>query len=298
MEKRLRGILPPMVTPFNGNETVDAKALRDDVQYLLDEAGAHGVTVGGSTGEGHTLTATELRQVAGTAVEAAAGKAPVIAGVIANSTRQAVERAQAVADLGVAALQLTPVHYLFNPTDDMHLKHFATIAAAADVPILIYNVVPHVYLSPQLLTRILRAVPGVIGVKQSAGDMKLLADLLLLAAPEDVVFSAVDALLYPSFCLGAQGAIAAILAAAPKTCVALWQAMQAGDHAAGLALHERLLPLWNALQGDNLPANVRAAMRRQGRAGGRPRAPMPEASPAQEAAIEKALRGLAATERA
>ena len=298
MEKRLRGILPPMVTPFNGDETVDAKALRDDVQYLLDEAGAHGVTVGGSTGEGHTLTTAELRQVAETAVEAAAGKAPVIVGVIANSTRQAVERAQAVADLGVAALQLTPVHYLFNPTDDMHLNHFATIAVAANVPILIYNVVPHVYLSPQLLTRILRGVPGVIGVKQSAGDMKLLADLLLLAAPEDIVFSAVDALLYPSFCLGAQGAIAAILAAAPKTCVALWQAMQAGDHAAGLALHERLLPLWNALQGDNLPANVRAAMRRQGRAGGWSRAPMPEASPAQEDAIEQALLGLEATEGA
>ena len=70
---------------------------------------------------------------------------------------------------------------------------------------MIYNVVPWSYLSPQLLCRILREVPGVIGVKQSAGDLKLLADLLLAAPAGSRIFSAVDALLYPSFALGAHG---------------------------------------------------------------------------------------------
>ena len=293
MNDQLRGILPPMVTPFDHNEEVDVRALAADVDCLL-RAGVQGVTVGGSTGEGHTLSTDEVRRVVGTAIEAAAGRGPVIAGVITDSTRQAVARAKALSDLDVAALQITPVHYLFNPTPDMHVRHFATIAEAVDLPILIYNVVPHIYLAPDLLVRILREVPGVVGVKQSAGDMKLLADLLLWAEPQDIIMSAVDALLYPSFCLGAQGAIAAILAAAPRTCVQLWEVVQAGDHATGLTLHKQLLPLWNAMVGDNLPANVRTAMRLQDRDGGRPRAPMPESSPAQVAAIEKALAGVTA----
>ncbi len=292
MTMALRGILPPMVTPFDRNEDVDKLALHTDVQYLIEEAGVHGVTVGGSTGEGHTLTTDELRTVVGTAVTAAAGRVPVIAGVIVDSTRQAMARVRALADLDVAALQITPVHYLFKPTDDMHVRHFAAIADTVDRPILIYNVVPHIYLSPALLTRIMRDVPGVVGVKQSAGDMKLLADLLLLARPDDIIMSAVDALLYPSFCLGAQGAIAAILAAAPQACVALWDAMQVGDHATGLALHNRLLPLWNALVGDNLPATVRACMRLQERDGGVPRSPIPEASAEQVVAIEAAWTGV------
>ncbi len=293
MNDQLQGILPPMVTPFDHNEAVDTRALAADVDYLLG-TGVQGVTVGGSTGEGHTLDTDEARRVVGTAIEAAAGRGPVIAGVITDSTRQAVARAEALADLDVAALQITPVHYLFNPTPDMHVRHFAAIAESVELPILIYNVVPHVYLAPDLLVRILREVPGVVGVKQSAGDMKLLADLLQWAEPQDIVLSAVDALLYPSFCLGAQGAIAAILAAAPRTCVQLWKAVQAGDHVAGLKLHKQLLPLWNAIWGDNLPANVRTVMRLQDRDGGRPRAPMPESSPAQVAAIEAALAGVTA----
>ncbi len=293
MIDQLKGILPPMVTPFDASEEVDPRALAADVDFLM-RAGVHGVTVGGSTGEGHTLNTDEVRLVVGTAIEAAADRGPVIAGVITDSTRQAVARAQALSDLDVAALQITPVHYLFNPTPEMHVRHFATIAEAVDLPILIYNVVPHVYLAPDLLVRILREVPGVVGVKQSAGDMKLLADLLLWAEPEDIIMSAVDALLYPSFCLGAKGAIAAILAAAPHTCVQIWEAVQAGDHATGLKLHQQLLPLWNAMVGDNLPANVRTAMRLQDRDGGRPRAPMPESSPEQVAAIEKALAGVTA----
>ena len=292
MTDNLFGIIPPMVTPFDEREELDTAALAADVEYLIEVGGAHGLAVGGSTGEGHTLTDEELRTAVGTAVEAAAGRVPVIAGVIVDSTRQARNRVRVLADLDVAALQVTPVHYLFKPTDEMHLRHFAAMAEEVDIPILIYNVVPHIYLSPQLLTRIMREVPAVQGVKQSAGDMKLLADLLLLADPADTILSAVDALLYPSFCLGPQGAIAAILTAAPATCVALWDAVRDGDHAQALELHHQLLPVWNAIEGDNLPAAVRAVMALQGRNGGLPRSPMSPASDVQIAAIGQAAAGL------
>ncbi len=285
----LRGIIPPMVTPFAEDESLDVAALQREVRWLIEEAGVHGLAVGGSTGEGHTLSTEELRHCVGAALDAAAGRVPVIAGVIVDSTRQAVEKALALADLDLAGLQVTPVHYLFRPDDDSMVRHFAALADSTSLPVIIYNVVPWSYCSPQLLARMLREIEGVVGVKQSAGDMKLLADLLLLAGNDGAILSAVDALLYPSFCLGAHGAIAAILSAAPERCVALWDAVAAGDHERALALHRRLLPLWNALEGDNLPANVKTALALQGRPAGQPRRPMPVSSTAQRAAIKAAL---------
>src|SRR5262249_14052499 len=226
----LGGIIPPLVTPFDERGELDEQALRAEVRYLIEEAGVHGLAVGGSTGEGHTLTTGEIRCLTAWTVEEARGRVPVIAGIITNSTRAAIERAQAVADLGVAALQVTPVHYLFAPDEEATLRHFAALAEATAVPVIIYNVVPWSYQSPHRLARILREVPGVIGVKQSASDMKTLADLLLVAPETALIFSAVDALLYPSFAIGAHGSIAAILTAAPSWCLALWEAVRAGDH--------------------------------------------------------------------
>ena len=286
---KIHGIAPPMVTPFDADEAIDEAAFGAEVDYLIETAGVHGLAVGGSTGEGHTLSTAELRRLVGIALERAAGRVPVIAGIIVDSTRQAIEKARALADLDVAALQVTPVHYLFRPTDDMMMKHFAALAEQAAHPVIVYNVVPWSYCSPALLDQMMRGIDGLIGVKQSAGDLKLMADLLMNSADVGLIMSAVDALLYPSFCLGAHGAIAAILSAAPELCVQLWQRVEAGDHAAALELHHRLLPIWNAIMDDNLPANVKTALALQGRPAGMPRRPMPPSSPAQTQAIQAAL---------
>jgi 4-hydroxy-tetrahydrodipicolinate synthase len=283
------GIVPPVTTPFDPQGRIDAKIFRTDLCYLIETARVHGLAVCGSTGEGHTLTTEETRQLTAIAVEEAAGRVPVITGIITNSTRAAIERGRAVADLGVAALQVTPVHYLFRPDDDAMQRHFAEITGATGLPVLIYNVIPWTYLPPELLRRIIDQVEGVIGVKQSAGDLKMLADLLLLLGDRGVIMSAVDALLYPSFVLGAHGAIAAILTTIPELCVRLWDAVQAGQHSEALELHTKLLTIWNAIQGDNLPANVKYAMGLQGRPGGQPRAPMPSASAEQQSRIRRSL---------
>lgn len=289
MPSEIGGIIPPMVTPFREDGEIDEPALRAETRYLVETAGVHGLAVCGSTGEGHTLSTDETRRVTAVVAEESRGRVPLITGIIANSTAAVIERGQAVQDLGVAALQVTPVHYLFRPDDDSMLQHFREIAERTELPVMIYNVVPWTYLSPQLLTRILTEVDGVIGVKQSAGDLKLLADLLLTAPQEARIMTAVDALLYPSFCLGAMGAIAAILTAAPTLCVALWNAAQAGNHAQALELHGKLLPIWNAIFEDNLPATTRHCLELQGRQGGVPRRPMPCASPAQQQTISSAL---------
>ena len=286
---KIHGIVPPMATPFKADESIDEAALSAEVAYLIEEAGVHGLAVGGSTGEGQTLSTDELRRIVAIAIDVAAGRVPVIAGIIVDSTRQAISKARALADLDVAALQVTPVHYLFRPTDEMMFKHFATLAEAAAQPVMVYNVVPWTYCSPALLDRMMREIDGLIGVKQSAGDLKLLADLLMTSADAGLIMSAVDALLYPSFALGAHGSIAAILTAAPELCVQLWDEVAAGDHAAALETHLKLLPIWNAIMADNLPANVKTALTMQGRPAGQPRMPMPESSTEQRAAINKAL---------
>ena len=290
MHEHIHGIVPPMTTPFRADDTIDEAALRAETRYLVETARVHGLAVSGSTGEGHALTTDEVRRITAIVVEEARGRVPVITGIITDSTASAVERGLAVKDLGVAALQVTPVHYLFRPDDDAMVRHFDALASRTGLPIIIYNVVPWTYLSPDLLARLIASVPGVIGVKQSAGDMKLLADLLLLAGHRARIMTAVDALLFPSFSLGAHGAIAAILTAAPTVCVQLWDAVQAGDHKQALAIHEKLLPLWNAIFPDNLPANVKYCMELTGRRAGLPRAPMSPTSEAQKPRITEAMR--------
>ncbi len=298
--EKIRGIIPPLVTPFREDGTIDEQAHRAEVRYMVERAGVHGLAVCGSTGEGHTLSTDETRRIVGWTVEEVKGRVPVIAGIITDSTQSTIDRAKALADLGVAALQVTPVHYVFRPDDDSMVRHFGAITDQTGIPMIIYHVVPWSYLLPPLRVRILRDVDGVIGVKQSASDMKALADLLLLSEEAGIrdrvrILSAVDALLYPSFRLGSDGAVAAILSAAPEACVELWDAVHKGDDATALPLHKNLLRLWNAIDAPNLPANVRAAMRTRGRQGGVPRPPMPASSGAQETNIKAAMAAFAIT---
>jgi 4-hydroxy-tetrahydrodipicolinate synthase len=292
MYEHIYGIVPPMTTPFRPDGTIDEDALRAETRYVIEVAKVHGLAVCGSTGEGHTVTTEETRRITEIVVKEAKGRIPIITGIIVDGTAQGIERGKAVKDLGVAALQVTPPHYLFRPDDDSMLKHFEALAKGTGMPIIIYNVVPWAYLSPQLLTHIITTVEGVIGVKQSAGDLKLVADLVLLLRDRGRIMTAVDALMYPSFVLGAHGAIAAILSAVPTLLVQLWDAVRAGDHKKALLLHEKLLPIWNAIghhNHHNLPANVKTCQELLGRRAGVPRAPMPASSPAQTAAIRAAL---------
>jgi len=291
MDKRLTGIIPPLVTPFTESGEIDERAFRAQTRFMVQK-GVHGVCVGGSTGEGHTLSLDELRRLVAAASEEVAGKIPVLAGVIVNSTRDAIAKAEAVREFGVAALQVTPVHYVFKPDDDATFDHFKTITRAVDIPVVIYNVIPWNYLRPDLLVRIMSELPGVIGVKQSQGDLKLLADLLIAAPKGKVILTAVDALLYPSFALGAHGTIAANPAAVPGVCVALWNAVQKGDHPKALEIHKSLLRFWNTISAENLPACVKHALGLQGCAAGLPRQPMPVPSARQRDAITPALRAV------
>lgn len=291
----ITGILPPLLTPFDENEDVVESVLREEVRYMLSK-GVHGLVPGGSAGEGNTLSTDELRQIVGVTCEEAAGRVPVVAGIIVNSTRQAIERAKAVADLGVSALQITPVHYIYKNDDEAMIRHYRTIYDAVGIPIIIYNVIPWNYLSVDLMLRIMREVPGIFGIKQSASDLKSMADLILRCEPNQRIYAAIDALLYPTFGLQAHGAISQILSAVPGPCVELWNLVKAGDHKRALELHSKLLKMWNAISGDNRLAVTKYTMSLQGVKVGNPRAPLTPATAAQRQAAAVALDELLGTE--
>ena len=285
------GVFPPMTTPFDAAGELIERAIAPQVDWMI-ACGVHGLVAGGSTGEGHTLTADEHRNLLAAVVAAAHEHVPVVAGLIVNSTREAVERGKRLRDTGITALQVTPVHYLFKPDADATVHHFRTIAEAVGLPILIYNVIPWNYLSPALMLRIMHEVPGVIGIKQSSGDLKSLSDLLNGADTRNRIFTAVDALLYSSYSLGAHGSICAIDSAVPSVTVKLWQAVQRGDHATALSLHRGINTLWNAMTHENLPACVKFTQSLQGLPLHEVRAPMQAVPHAQRQAIETALAAL------
>jgi 4-hydroxy-tetrahydrodipicolinate synthase len=122
--------------------------------------------------------------------------------------------------------------------------------------------------------------------------MHLLVDLLARVRDRFTILAALDDLHYPAFVLGAHGALAAIPTVTPRLSVELWDAIQAGDHALALRLHERILTVWRAIDGPNLPATLKAALELQGRNGGRPRKPFAPASTAERERIAAALRAV------
>jgi len=285
------GIIPPLVTPFNKEGELDEVAMRGQIRFML-EKGVHGICVGGSTGEGYTLSLPELRRLVEVAVGEVSGQVPVIAGIISNSTYDLIARAKSLEGFKLAALQVTPTSYIFNPDDDAVVGHFKAITTAVDIPVIIYNVIRWNILSADLLVRIMSEVDGVMGVKQSGGEIKLLADLLVRAPKGKMIYSAQDALLYPTFMLGAHGSISANPAAVPSACLALWNAVKAGDHKTALELHNLLLRLWNTLAGNTMPSCVKYALSVQGCPSGFPRLPLPVATAKQRAAIEPAVKDL------
>lgn len=291
LKRAFQGIIPPVTMPFDDKGTLAPDAIAEQIEWSL-KSGAAGVVAGGSTGEGHTLSSEEFVDAMTATAEALAGRAPFVAGLIVNSTKEAIDRTHLVSSLKVDALQVTPVHYLFKPGPDATVEHFRRIWEETGIPIIIYNVIPWNYLPVELMLRVMDEVPGVIGMKQSSGDLKSLSDLVQSVKPDNVVLSGIDALLYSGFSLGADGAISALTAALPGPTSRLFALVREGRHEEGLALHRKLNTLWNATSHDNLPACVKYIQHRQGLPLYAPRAPMEPVSDAQKKRIDTALADL------
>lgn len=281
-----RGLVAPALTPFAADGSIDHGAFRDQVEYLLAN-GIHGISPGGSTGEGAVLEDDELGRLVADAREIA-GDRPVVAGVIRSSTKAAVRTALVARDAGATALMVTPTFYnVLVPDDTGNQQFYRTISDEVGLPIIIYNVVPQNEITPQLFTR-LQDIEHVAGVKQSVGGIMAMYDMRL-TAPDTKVYAATDEMLFSCFELGADGAISAVLSLFPRECRQLWDHAQNGDHAAGRALQDAMFPIWKVVRGPQFPSRVKAALSILGRNLGESRSPSSPVPAEVWSALQEAL---------
>jgi 4-hydroxy-tetrahydrodipicolinate synthase len=268
----LRGVIPAVITPFDSAGRIDEKALRTEIEYHLG-CRVTAVCAGGSTGEGAGLSRDEVEQLNDIFVDQVRGRVPVIAGIIPDTTDEAVELGLAAKEAGVAALQVTLPHYLFQPVVPELVSYYSEIRDRTGLGIILYNVLPWGQVTPDGVRKLIEA-KAIIAVKQSGSNMHQLADMVYYFGKQIPILSAVDDLLYPSFVVGAHGTLSAIASVLPAHCVELYEAVQQGKHTRALELHNQLLVVWRAMDDmSGFCGRVKCAIELQGRPAGLPRRP-------------------------
>jgi 4-hydroxy-2-oxoglutarate aldolase len=275
----LRGVIPPLVTPFRADDALDLPAFESVVEALAAEDLA-GFLVLGSNGEAASLDAEEKEAL----VVAARRRAPgrfLLVGTGMESTRATVALTRRVADLGAdAVLVLTPHYYKARMTPEALRHHFEVVADAAPVPVYLYSVPAFTGLPwPPGLAASLAPHPRIAGMKESSGDVGLLSRIVG-SVPEGFEVACGNALVfYPALCAGAAGGVLGIANCVPRAAAALYRAFVAGDHARARRLQEAILPLAAAIAGNHGVAGLKLAMGLAGLRGGEVRSPLLPAPP-------------------
>ena len=283
---QLHGMIPPMVVPFDTSGEIDEAAFRAEARFLLNKK-IDGISVGGSTGEGALLSDEEQRRCLEILKQENTAGLPVVAGIIRNSTRDAVRAARDAQLLGVDMLLVTPVMY-HGATVEGNRRFFAAISEAVDLPIVIYNVVATNIISPEEFLSLL-AIEQVVGIKQV--DPVRLAEIVSLVPEGTLVYSAADQLLYSTYVAGAVGSISALVTVAPDLCIAQWEAFQADDQRRAMEIHRQLVPLVRSYLQPPYPGKVKALISLQGRSAGVGRMPNTGPNETELAAMRQALAG-------
>ncbi len=257
----LTGTFTALVTPFNVDGSVDYGALRSFVQWQI-ENGVEGVVPVGTTGESPTLEIHEHIKVITTAVEAAAGRATIIAGTGANSTAEALELTTAVLGAGVdATLQVTP--YYNKPNAEGLYRHFAAVADLG-LPVVLYNVPGRAgkEIPLDVVVR-LASHPMVAAIKEAGGSVDRVS--AIRDACELPVLSGDDSLTLPMISVGACGVISVASNVIPKEMSTLVRLALANDLAGARELHRAYYPLFRDLFIDTNPIPVKTALALMGR---------------------------------
>jgi 4-hydroxy-tetrahydrodipicolinate synthase len=288
MVEWLRGVIPAVITPFDAEGKIDEKALRAEIDYHLS-CGATALCAGGSTGEGAGMSCDDVRQLNTIFADQVNGRVPVIGGIIPDTTDEAVRLGLAAKQAGAAVLQVTLPHYLFQPGIPEQVSYYSEIRDRTGLGVILYNVLPWGQVTPEGVAKLLEA-DAIVAVKQSGSNMHQLADMVYYFGKRIPILSAVDDLLYPSFVIGAHGTLSAIASVLPRQCVELYQAVQQGNHARALALHNKLLVVWRAMEDmTGFCGRVKCAIELQGRAAGLPRRPHRPAREDEKVHLRRAL---------
>jgi 4-hydroxy-tetrahydrodipicolinate synthase len=255
-----RGSIPALVTPFR-DEAFDEAAFRDFVEWQIGE-GSHGLVPVGTTGESATLTVEEQRQVISACVDQVRGRVPVIAGCGSNSTAAVIANMKAAEEAGAdAALVVLP--YYNRPNQEGIYAHYAALAEASRLPIVVYNVPGRTVtdILPETLGRV-ASLPNIVGIKDASGDLSRVTAHRTLCPSGFTQLSGNDDTALAFLAMGGVGTISVTANVAPRLFAQFHDAFDAGDRATVLDIQDRLLPLHKALFSDASPGPTKYALSR------------------------------------
>ena len=287
----LRGVFPPIPTPFRDG-AVDTAALAANCERWMG-TGLRGLVVLGSNGEAPLLDDDESDRVIAAARERVPAGRLLIAGVARESTVGTVRAATRAAALGAdAVLVRTPAFFKTLLTGDALTRHYAAVADAAPVPVLLYNftALTGVTLPVAAAARLARH-PNIIGMKESGSDIAFISALIDETPDDFSVLAGSAPVFYASLVSGAAGGILALASAVPDLCVELFDLVAAGRLAEARSLQRRLTPLARLLTRVHGVPGLKAALDIAGYVGGDPRPPLLPAGPA---AVEEIRKGMEA----
>ena len=283
-----KGMLTALVTPFR-NGALDTRALGELVEAQI-AGGAHGLVPCGSTGESATLTHEEHLEVVRHVVRVSRGRIPVIAGTGSNSTAEAVRLTRGAEEAGASgALLISP--YYNRPTQEGIYRHYAAVAEATKLPLIVYNIPARTAsnIAPETIARLAR-VPNIVGVKEATGSLAQVIETIAAAGPDFAVYAGDDILTVPIIAAGGRGSISVGGNLMPREFAELCDALLAGDLERGRRLNYRLLPLMRAMGLEVNPIPVKTALAIMGRCADEFRLPLTQATSATRAALEPVLR--------
>ena len=287
MKKSFEGSIVAMVTPFRDGKVDEAK-IRELVEFHVKN-GTDAIVPCGTTGESPTLSHAEHKRVVEVTIEAAAGQIPVIAGTGSNSTAEAIELTQHAKKAGAdGVLMVCP--YYNKPTQAGLIAHYTAVAAAVDIPIIMYNIPGRTGVN--MLTETVAALaelPSVVGMKEASGSLEQMTEVISLCGDRLTVVSGDDTLTLPLMAVGGKGVISVVANIVPKETAEMTRAALNGDWKRAKELHLRLFPLCKAMFYETNPIPVKTAMQLLGRLNGELRLPLCPMSQANRDKLQKAL---------
>lgn len=274
---RFGRILTAMVTPFDGDGRVDLDLAASLARRLVAE-GNEGLVVCGTTGESPVLTDDEKLSMFAAVVEAV--DVPVIAGTVGSDTGHSIELSRRAERLGVAGiLALCP--YYSRPSQSGIEQHFRAIAAAVDLPLMIYDIPVRTgrKVSSEVLLRLAREVPNIVALKDAAGAPAETARVIAAAPAGFEVYSGDDGLTLPLLAVGAVGTVGVATHWTAPDHVEMFDALAVGDLARARSVNARMLPSFAFETGDDAPNPIptKAMLRVLGLPVGQCRPPMGDA---------------------
>ena len=285
---QIRGSIVALVTPMQGDGSVDYPALRKLIDWHIAE-GTDCIGVVGTTGESPTVSVEEHCEIIRVSVEQAAGRTPIMAGCGANSTKEAIELARFAKKVG-ADCQLQVVPYYNKPTQEGQYQHFKAIAEAVDLPLVLYNV-PGRSVADMAHDTVLRLaqVPGIVGIKEATGNIER-AQWLIKEAPQGfAIYSGDDPTAVALMLCGGHGNVSVTANVAPRLMHDLCMAAMAGDVKQAMEIQFRLLPLHKALFVESNPIPVKWAVARMGRCQPHLRLPLTQLTDTSQQGLERVM---------